>query len=74
MAYEVIFKETDALFRVLQNKAMAFTTVAALECMRLELDCFCDRFETKCSALGLRVEADDCSVTFRITKAINGEA
>lgn len=28
-------------------------TVAALECMRLELDSFCDQFEKKCSALGL---------------------
>lgn len=59
MAYEAIFKETDALFRVLQNKAMDIEyclagihdTVAALERMRLELDCFCDRFEKKCGAL-----------------------
>lgn len=42
-----------------QNKAMdieyclAGITVAALECMRLELDCFCDQFEKKCSTHGL---------------------
>ena len=61
MAYEDIFNETNALFRVLQNKVMDIEyclacirdTVAALERMRLEVDSFYDRFEKKCSALGL---------------------
>uniref|UniRef100_UPI0037E77704 zinc finger MYM-type protein 1 n=1 Tax=Semicossyphus pulcher TaxID=241346 RepID=UPI0037E77704 len=60
-AYERIFNETDALFKVLQNKVMDIEyclarihdTVAALGHMRLEFDSFYDRFEQKCSALGL---------------------
>uniref|UniRef100_A0A3P9K3W7 Zinc finger MYM-type protein 1 n=1 Tax=Oryzias latipes TaxID=8090 RepID=A0A3P9K3W7_ORYLA len=64
--YEDIFNETDALFRVLQNKVMDIEycrarirdTVAALERMRLTFDSFCDRFEQKCSALGLTESGD----------------
>lgn len=61
MAYEDIFNETDALYEVLQNKvlnieyclARIYDTCAALERRRLEFDSFYDRFEKKCSSLGL---------------------
>uniref|UniRef100_A0A3P8SLS9 DUF4371 domain-containing protein n=1 Tax=Amphiprion percula TaxID=161767 RepID=A0A3P8SLS9_AMPPE len=70
MAYEDIFNETDALFRVLQNKVMDIEyclprirdTVAALERMRLKFDSFCDRFEQKCSTLGLTESGDRHSI------------
>ena len=66
MAYEDIFNETDALYRVLQNKVMDIEyclarirdTVAALERMRLKFDSFCDRCEQKCSVLGLTESGD----------------
>lgn len=70
MAYEDIFNETDALFRVLQNRVMDIEycrarirdTVAALERMTLKFDSFCDRFEQKCSALGLTENGDRQSI------------
>ncbi|GLD65329.1 zinc finger MYM-type protein 1 [Lates japonicus] len=37
-------------------------TVAALEHMRLKFDSFCDRFEQKCSALGLTESGDRQSI------------
>lgn len=70
MVYEDIFNETDALFRVLQNKMMDIEycrarirdTVAALERMRQKFDSFCDRLEQKCSALGLTESGDGQSI------------
>ncbi|XP_061746542.1 uncharacterized protein LOC133545177 [Nerophis ophidion] len=61
MLYEDIFRETDALFRALQNKAMDIEyclarfrdTIASLQRMGLEFEGFCERFEKKCSAFGL---------------------
>lgn len=61
MAYEGIFNETDALFRVLQNKAMDIgfccarirDTMGVVERQRQEFDSFYDRFEQKCITLGL---------------------
>ncbi|XP_032065573.1 zinc finger MYM-type protein 1-like isoform X2 [Thamnophis elegans] len=61
MAYEDIFNETDTLFRVLQNQVMDIEyclarirdTFTALERMKLEFNSLYDRFEKKCSSLGL---------------------
>ncbi|XP_005161614.3 zinc finger MYM-type protein 1 isoform X3 [Danio rerio] len=61
MAYDGIFNETDALFRVLQNKAMDIgfccarirDTIGAVEDQRQEFKSFYERFEQKCSSLGL---------------------
>ena len=72
-AYERIFSETDALFRVLQNKVMGIDyclarirdTIAALERMRLEFDSFYDQFERKCGALGLTESGNRQSVRVR---------
>ena len=72
MVYEDIFNETNALFRVLQNKVMDIEyclarirdTIAALERMRLEFESFCDRFEKKCSALGLAESGGRQSIRF----------
>lgn len=44
LAYEDILNETDALFRVM---------LCALERIALEFDSFYDRFDNKCSTLGL---------------------
>ncbi|XP_061925575.1 zinc finger MYM-type protein 1-like isoform X1 [Entelurus aequoreus] len=72
MVYEYIFNETSALCRVLQNKVMDIEyclapirdTIEALERMRLEFKSFCDRFEKKCSALGLAESGDRQSIRF----------
>jgi len=61
MAYEDIFSETDALFRVLQNKVMDIgfccarirDTIGVVERQRQEFDSFYERFEQKCATLGL---------------------
>ncbi|XP_032067125.1 zinc finger MYM-type protein 1-like [Thamnophis elegans] len=61
MAYEDIFNETDILFKVLQNQVMDIEyclarirdTFTALERMKLEFNSLYDRFEKKCSSLGL---------------------
>lgn len=61
MAYESIFSETDALCRVLQNKVMDIgycfariqDTIGVVERMRKEFNALYDRFEQKCSTLGL---------------------
>ncbi|XP_060768562.1 zinc finger MYM-type protein 1 [Neoarius graeffei] len=61
MVYDGIFNETDALFRVLQNKAMDIgfccaqirDTIGAVKGQRQEFDSFYERFEQKCSSLGL---------------------
>ncbi|XP_028677925.1 zinc finger MYM-type protein 1 isoform X1 [Erpetoichthys calabaricus] len=61
MAYEGIFSDTDALFRVLQNKVMDNVyccarirdTIGVVERMRQEFDAFYERFEQKCTTLGL---------------------
>ncbi|KAG2459971.1 ZMYM1 protein, partial [Polypterus senegalus] len=61
MAYEGIFSDTDALFRVLQNKVMDNVyccarirdTIGVVERMRQEFDTFYERFEQKCTTLGL---------------------
>ncbi|KAJ4930678.1 hypothetical protein JOQ06_024986 [Pogonophryne albipinna] len=61
MAYEGIFSETDALFRVLQNKVMDIgfccvrirDTMGVVERQRKEFDSFYDGFEQKCITLGL---------------------
>ncbi|KAK0131089.1 Zinc finger MYM-type protein 1 [Merluccius polli] len=61
MAYDRIFNETDALFRVLQNKAMDIgfccgrirDTIGVVEGQRQEFDSFYERFEQKCSSLCL---------------------
>ncbi|XP_032067022.1 zinc finger MYM-type protein 1-like isoform X3 [Thamnophis elegans] len=61
MVYEDIFNETDTLFKVLQNKVMDIEyclarirdTFTALERMKLEFNSLYDRFEKKCSSLGL---------------------
>lgn len=62
MAYEENFCHTDSLLRVLQNKAMDIgfccarirDTIAVVERMRQEFDNFNERYEQRCSALGLR--------------------
>ncbi|CAG5929464.1 unnamed protein product [Menidia menidia] len=59
--FDGVFNETDALFRVLQNKvtdiehcvARIRDTVSVMERMRLEFDSYYLRFEQKCGALGL---------------------
>ncbi|XP_053577419.1 zinc finger MYM-type protein 1 isoform X3 [Bombina bombina] len=61
MAYEGIFTETDALFRVLQSKIMDVEfcrgqirkTIGFLEHQRQEFDSFYELFEQKCLILGL---------------------
>uniref|UniRef100_A0A3Q2YU37 DUF4371 domain-containing protein n=1 Tax=Hippocampus comes TaxID=109280 RepID=A0A3Q2YU37_HIPCM len=61
MLYEGIFEETDALFQLLENKAMDIgrcctqiqDTMEALERMNLEYHTFHKRFEQKCATLGL---------------------
>ncbi len=61
MAYEDIFCHTDALFRVLQNKAMDIgfcfarihDTIGVVERMREEFNIFYEQFEQRCAALGL---------------------
>ncbi|KAF4075810.1 hypothetical protein AMELA_G00223020 [Ameiurus melas] len=61
MAYEDIFSETDALFRVLQSKVMDIRfccarirdTIGVVERQRQEFDGFYERFEQKCATLGL---------------------
>ena len=60
MAYEGIFSETDALFRVLQTKVMDIgfccarisDTTRFVERQRQEFDRFYERFEQKCATLG----------------------
>ncbi|XP_061775076.1 zinc finger MYM-type protein 1-like isoform X1 [Nerophis ophidion] len=72
MVYEDIFNETNALFRVLQNKVMDIEyclarirdTIATLERMRLQFESFCDRFEKKCSAFGLAESGGRQSIRF----------
>lgn len=62
MAYEGIFKETDALFRVLQNNVMDIgfccsrirDTMGVVESQRHDFDSFYDRFQKKCITLGLK--------------------
>ncbi|KAI4799951.1 hypothetical protein KUCAC02_016489 [Chaenocephalus aceratus] len=61
MAYEGIFSETNALFRVLQNKVMDIgfccaqirDTIGVVERQRKEFDSCYDGFEQKCITLGL---------------------
>ncbi|KAK7909674.1 hypothetical protein WMY93_014358 [Mugilogobius chulae] len=61
MAYEGIFHQTDALFRVLQNKVMDIgfccekirETLQTVEHIRQDFDGFYERFEQKCAGLGL---------------------
>ncbi|XP_054626012.1 uncharacterized protein LOC129178133 isoform X2 [Dunckerocampus dactyliophorus] len=61
MAYQSIFIETDALFKVLQDKVMdtayccerILDTVAVIEGMRREFGVFYERYEQKCATLGL---------------------
>lgn len=61
MTYDGIFNETDALFKVLQDKAMdngfccarIRDTIAVVEGQRQEFESFYERFEQKCSSLGL---------------------
>lgn len=61
MAYEGIFNETDALFRVLQNKVMDIEfccvrirdTIGVVELQRQEFDHFYDGFDQKCVTLSL---------------------
>lgn len=70
LAYEYVFNETDALFRVLQNKVLNVDyclarirdTAAALERMTLEFNIFYVRFENKCRALGLTESGDGESI------------
>ncbi|XP_028998771.1 zinc finger MYM-type protein 1-like isoform X1 [Betta splendens] len=70
MAYEGIFIETDALFKVLQNKVMDIEfccariqeTVGVIEGMRQEFDTFYEQFEQKCSTLGLTQSGSKRSV------------
>ncbi|XP_049597201.1 zinc finger MYM-type protein 1 [Syngnathus scovelli] len=71
MTYEDIFNETNALYRVLQNKVMDIEyclarirdTNEALERMKLEFDSFYDQFERKCNTLGLIESRSEQSVT-----------
>lgn len=61
MAYEGIFMETDALFKVPQNKVMAIgyccarirDTASVIERMRQEFDFFYVKYEQKSITLGL---------------------
>uniref|UniRef100_A0A3P8UM16 DUF4371 domain-containing protein n=1 Tax=Cynoglossus semilaevis TaxID=244447 RepID=A0A3P8UM16_CYNSE len=61
MAYEGVFMETDALFKVLQDKVMDHgyccarirDTLSVIEHMRQEFDIFYEKYEQKCNALGL---------------------
>lgn len=61
MVYQSIFNETDALFRVLQNKIMDIgfccerirNTMQAVEGQRQGFDNFYSQFEQKCVTLGL---------------------
>uniref|UniRef100_A0A8C5QA54 TTF-type domain-containing protein n=1 Tax=Leptobrachium leishanense TaxID=445787 RepID=A0A8C5QA54_9ANUR len=61
MAYESVFVETDALFRVLQNKVMEVefcyeqirNTMGVLKRQTQEFDNFYDRFRQQCITLGL---------------------
>ncbi|KAJ6633916.1 hypothetical protein lerEdw1_014256, partial [Lerista edwardsae] len=61
MAYEDIFNETDALYRVLQSTATDIrfccaqirSAMEVVERQRQEFDSFYFRFEQKCAALGL---------------------
>ncbi|XP_063816563.1 solute carrier family 35 member C2 isoform X1 [Pseudophryne corroboree] len=70
MAYEGIFNETDALFRVLQNKIMDIgfccaqirDTMGAVDRQRQEFDNFYNRFEQKCVTLGLTDNAQSNQV------------
>ena len=70
MAYEGIFSETDALFRVLQNKVMDIgyccarihNTIGVVERMRQDFNTLYERFEQKCSTLGLNDSGRNQSV------------
>lgn len=70
MAYEDIFSHTDSLFRVLQNKTMDIgyvfvsvcicarirDTMAVVDRMRQEFNIFYEKFEQRCTTLGLTEE------------------
>ena len=70
MIYEEIFNKTDALFRVLQNKAMDIgfccerigDTIEYVEQQRQEFESFYARFEQKFTALGFPHTGEDRNV------------
>ena len=70
MIYEKIFNKTDALFRVLQNKAMDIgfccerigDTIEYVKQQRQEFESFYRRFEQKFTALGFPYTGEDRNV------------